>query len=114
MNNDEIYLKKRMFWGIVYEKVFKMFDFVNIFYLNFRDFKFYYVVMKVKKRKVFKLENLDVFVVRRNIVFIRYWKWWKKICFCKMILCFWKCKIWKIFSGWIEISCCVLLFLILG
>lgn len=51
-----------------------MFDFVNIFYLNFRDFKFYYVVMKVKKRKVFKLENLDVFVVRRNIVFIRYWK----------------------------------------
>lgn len=73
-NNDETYLKKRTFRGTVYEKVLKMPDPANIPHLNPRDPKLYHVVMKVKKRKVSKLENSDAFVARRNTVFTRHWK----------------------------------------
>lgn len=74
-NNDESHLKKpRTFRGTVYEKVLKMPDPANIPHLNPRDPKLYHVVMKVKKRKVSKLENADALVARRNTVFTRHWK----------------------------------------
>ena len=73
-NNDKRDLKKRTFRGTVYEKVLKMPDPANIPHLNPRDPKLYHVVMKVKKRKVSKLENSDAFVARRNTVFTRHWK----------------------------------------
>ena len=73
-NNDERDLKKRTFRGTVYEKVLKMPDPANIPHLNPRDPKLYHVVMKVKKRRVSKLENSDAFVARRNTVFTRHWK----------------------------------------
>ena len=72
-NSDERDLKKRTFRGTVYEKVLKMPDPANIPHLNPRDPKLYHVVMKVKKRKVSKLENSDAFVARRNTVFTRHW-----------------------------------------
>lgn len=72
-NNDERHLKKRTFRGTVYEKVLKMPDPANIPHLNPRDPKLYHVVMKVKKRRVAKLENADANVARRNTVFTRHW-----------------------------------------
>jgi len=73
-NNDERHLKRRTFRGTVYEKVLKMPDPANIPHLNPRDPKLYHVVMKVKNRKVFKLENSDAIVARKNAVFTRHWK----------------------------------------
>ena len=72
--NDERHLKERTFRGTVYEKVLKMLDPANIPHLNPRDPKLYHVVMKVKNRKVSKLENSDAVVARRNTVFTRHWK----------------------------------------
>ncbi|XP_078373903.1 uncharacterized protein LOC144657432 [Oculina patagonica] len=73
-NKDSANLKARTFRGTVYEKVLKMPDPAKIPHLNPRDPKLYQVVMKVRKRKVSKLENSDAVVARKNTVFTRHWK----------------------------------------
>lgn len=73
-NNDNANSKERTFRGTVYEKVLKMPDPAKIPHLNPRDPKLYHVVMKVRKRKVSKLDNSDAVVARKNTVFTRHWK----------------------------------------
>lgn len=73
-NNDNASVKERTFRGTVYEKVLRMPDPAKIPHLNPRDPKLYQVVMKVRKRKVSKLENSDAVVARKNTVFTRHWK----------------------------------------
>lgn len=66
--------KERTFRGTVYEKVLKMPDPAKIPHLNPRNPKLYHVVMKVRKRKVSKMEQSDAVAARKNTVFTRHWK----------------------------------------